>query len=103
MNVTNKFQIFAYYLLASVVLCIFAMRSFNSELSQPGLTFILSISAPFLIFGLIRGKLESIFVYSQNPLERPGRQARLDFMLFAMAGLATLRTGTPLIAVMISP
>ncbi len=88
MNVTNKFQIFAYYLLASVVLCIFAMRSFNSELSQAGLTFILSISAPFLFFGLLRGKLEAVFVYSQNPLERPGRQAKLDFILFAMSGLA---------------
>lgn len=87
MNVTNKFQIFAYYLLASVVLCIFAMRSINSDLNQAGLTFILSISAPFLIFGLIRGKLESMYVYSHKPIEHPKKQAILDFSVFIMAGL----------------
>ena len=88
MNVTNKFQIFAYYLLASVVLCIFAMRSFNSEIHQAGFSLILSISLPFLFFGILRGKLESIYVYSQKPIEHPKCQALLDFSLFVLAGLA---------------
>jgi len=87
MNVTNKFQIFAYYLLASVVLCIFAMRSINSDLNQAGLTFILSISAPFLFFGLIRSKLESLYVYSHNPIEHPKQQGILDFSIFVMSGI----------------
>ena len=92
MNVTNKFQIFAYYLLASVVLCIFAMRSFNSEMSQAGFSLILSISAPFFFFGIIRGKLESIYVYSQQPIEHPKRQALLDFSLFVFSGLVIVGT-----------
>ena len=92
MNVTNKFQIFAYYLLGIVVLCIFAMRSFSSELSQTGFSLILSIAAPFIVFGLIRGKLESIFVHNQKTIEHPKNQGLLDFSLFAIAGSVIVGT-----------
>ena len=92
MNVTNKFQIFAYYLLAIVVICIFAMRSISSETSQAGFSLILSIAAPFVIFGLIRSKLESIFVHSYKTIEHPKKQALLDLTLFGLAGAIIVGT-----------
>ena len=92
MNVTNKFQIFAYYLLGIVVLSIFAMRSFGTEAGQAGFSLILSIAAPFVVLGLIRGKLESIYVLSQKTINRPKRQLQLDICLFAFAAVVIVAT-----------
>jgi len=92
MNVTNKFQIFAYYLLGTVVLSVFAMRSFGTDASQAGFSLILSIAAPFAVLGIIRGKLESVFVLSRKTIDRPQRQAQLDFCLFVFAALVIVAT-----------
>ena len=90
MNMSNKFQIFAYYLLGIVVLSVFAMRSFGADVDQAGFTLILSIAAPFAVLGLIRGQLESVFVNKQKSIDRPRRQVLLDLGLFAFAALVII-------------
>ncbi|MGD8570568.1 MAG: adenylate/guanylate cyclase domain-containing protein [Gammaproteobacteria bacterium] len=99
MNSTNKFQIFAYYLLGIVVLSIFALRSFNSETSQAGFSLVLSIAAPFLVLGVIRGKLESVFVLTKSIIDRPKRQLILDISLFSFAAAVIVGTQFALQAV----
>jgi len=92
MNVTNKFQIFAYYLLSVVVLSIFAMRSFSTDSNQAGFSLILSIATPFVVLGLFRSVFESLFVLKHNPFDRPKFQALLDLSLFAIAGIIIVGT-----------
>lgn len=92
MNSTNKFQIFAYYLLGIVVLSIFALRSFNTETSQAGFSLVISIASPFLVLGLIRGKLESVFVLTRKIIDRPKRQVILDISLFSFAAVVIVCT-----------
>lgn len=87
MNSTNKFQIFAYYLLGIIVLSIFALRSFGAETNQAGFSLVLSIAAPFVFLGLIRGKLESLFVLNKRIIDRPKRQILLDGSLFTFAAI----------------
>ncbi|HEY5604240.1 MAG TPA: adenylate/guanylate cyclase domain-containing protein [Gammaproteobacteria bacterium] len=92
MSMSNKFQIFAYYLLGTVVLSVFAMRNFGTEVSQAGFWLILSIAAPFVILGLGRGYLESLFVNKQKSIDRPKRQMQLDLSLFALAAVIIVGT-----------
>ena len=92
MNMSNKFQIFAYYLLGIVVLSVFAMRSIGTEVDQAGFMLILSIAAPFIFLGLIRGQLETIFVTKQNSIDRPRRQILLDLSLFTFAAVVIICT-----------
>ncbi len=92
MNMSNKFQIFAYYLLGVVVLSVFAMRSFGSEIDQAGFWLILSIAAPFLFLSLIRGYLERKFVGNKKSIDRPKSQLLLDISLFAFAALVIVCT-----------
>jgi len=92
MSMSNKFQIFAYYLLGTVVLSVFAMRNFGTEVSQAGFWLILSIAAPFVILGLGRGYLESLFVNKQKSIDRPKRQMQLDLGLFALAAVIIVGT-----------
>jgi len=87
MSVTNKFQIFAYYLLSVVVLSVFAMRSFSTDTSHAGFSLILSIAAPFIVLGLFRGVFESLFILKYKTIDRPKRQAVLDISLFTLAGI----------------
>lgn len=92
MNMSNKFQIFAYYLLGIVVLSVFAMRSIGTEVDQAGFSLILSIAAPFVVLGLIRGQLENIFVRKQKSIDRPRRQILLDLSLFTFAAVVIICT-----------
>ncbi|MGD8641701.1 MAG: adenylate/guanylate cyclase domain-containing protein, partial [Gammaproteobacteria bacterium] len=68
------------------------LRSFGSQADEAGFSLIVSIAAPFLVLGLIRGKLESALVLTSSVIDRPKRQLILDISLFSLAGVVIVST-----------
>ena len=82
MNQTNKYQIFAYYLLSVVILSVFAFRSYAHLGTQPGVIFIIAVAAPFLIAAVIHGLIDKWIVVPGHLLVQPKRQFLVDFALY---------------------
>ena len=84
MNQTNKYQIFAYYLLSVVILSVFAFRSYAHLGTQPGVIFIIAVAAPFLIAAVIHGLIDKWIVVPGHLLVQPKRQFLVDFALYVV-------------------
>ena len=84
MNQTNKYQIFAYYLLSVVILSVFAFRSYAHLGTQPGVIFIIAVAAPFLIAAVIHGLIDKWIVVPGHLLVQPKRQFLVDFTLYVV-------------------
>jgi class 3 adenylate cyclase len=90
MRYQTRFQIFAYYLLSILVLCIFAFRSTSTYVEYPKHYIILLIASPYLIAGIARTLLEPKLLRNVAPLRRARRQLQLDMSLFALIAVALL-------------
>lgn len=84
MNQSNKYLIFAYYLLSVVILSVFAFRSYAHLGVQPGVEFIFAVVAPFLVAAIAHPQLDRWFVLRANLLDQTKRQFIVDFSLFIL-------------------
>ena len=82
MNQSNKYLIFAYYLLSVAILNVFAFRSYAHFGAQPGVEFIAAVAAPFLIAAIIHPYIDKLLVFSGHLLGQPKRQFLVDLGLY---------------------
>lgn len=63
MNQSNKYLIFAYYLLSVAILNVFAFRSYAHLGAQPGLGFIAAVVGAFLFVAPVPPFIDKIFFF----------------------------------------
>ncbi|WP_455211934.1 adenylate/guanylate cyclase domain-containing protein [Kaarinaea lacus] len=84
MNQSNKYLIFAYYLLSVAILSVFAFRSYAHLGTQPGVEFIMAVAAPFLLAALIHPYVDKLIVFPAHLLDQPKRQFVVDFGFYLL-------------------
>lgn len=84
----DRYQAYAYYALAVLVLSVMAVRGYVIFESQSVLWTVLAISLPFLIVAALRHPLQRVFVDSSPSLEQPKRQLTFDLGLYIAAAAA---------------
>ncbi|KPJ89135.1 MAG: hypothetical protein AMJ53_16020, partial [Gammaproteobacteria bacterium SG8_11] len=84
MNQSNKYLIYAYYLLSVAILSVFAFRSYAHLGTQPGVEFIMAVASPFLVAALIHPYIDKLIVFPAHLLDQPKRQFVVDFGLYLL-------------------
>jgi class 3 adenylate cyclase len=84
MNQSNKYLIFAYYLLSVAIINVFAFRGYAHLGVQPGVEFIMAVAAPFLVAAIIHPYVDKFIVFPAHLLNQPKRQFIVDFGLYLL-------------------
>lgn len=88
MGTLNKYQAYAYYLLAAFVLTVMHLRTFAFVDGRTAGDSVIPIALAFLLTALLRAGLERRWIGSQPLLDQPRRQFVLDLSLYVFVGAA---------------
>ncbi len=88
MGTLNKYQAYAYYLLAAFVLTVMDLRTFAFVDGHTASDSVVPIALAFLLTALLRAGLEPRWIDRQPLLDQPRRQFVFDLSLYVFVGAA---------------
>jgi len=88
MDTLNRYQAYAYYVLAAFVLAVMDMRTYGFLNGHTASDSVVPIALAFLLTAMLRAGLEPHWIDKQPLLDQPRRQFVLDLSLYVVVGTA---------------